>query len=368
MENNEDIIKKELSELIGEKFIKNKNNENEINSVKEINELIKDEKIKTLQYLDIRDKVIKIVRDDAKKLKNQDSEKIQEKRKKLIDEYKKIYAGTDNTIIKVAFGKKWAHNANENHFNYDYDASLVANYIYRKTIFAKKMDDDIKIIRNGGYKYKISCNDYHFCGDTMNSWLTILNKFLNKHNNGYFADLPKEGYGRIDYLCIKDNYKKLLPSYITEFMKVVYTIGNFIPVPKEPESFNTKRSEFIGDYWDLTLLAIYEYYMYGMPTIAQALLGEWAFWFDDYGFGQAGWDSYVEKNYMQPFVNKIENVQGAKYGLPYELWDGHFNGGMMPEKEEQFQQFFEKATKMILERGKLIATALVKELSKENET
>lgn len=74
-------------------------------------------------------------------------------------------------------------------------------------------------------------------------------------------------------------------------MQVVYTIGNFIPVQIEPENFNTKRSRCTYDYWDLTLLAIYEYYMSGNKS----WLGNFADWFGKYGTGQIGWDSFVEK-------------------------------------------------------------------------
>lgn len=54
--------------------------------------------------------------------------------------------------------------------------------------------------------------------------------------------------------------------------------------------------------------------------------------------------------------------------MPYELWDGHFNGSKMPKKEWQFEQFFVNAKIRILERGELIADTLVKEQEKESKT
>lgn len=43
------------------------------------------------------------------------------------------------------------------------------------------------------------------------------------------------------------------------------------------------------------------------------------------------------------------------YGPPDELWKGHFDCGGLPQREEEFQQFFTNATKRILARGEMIA-------------
>lgn len=148
-----------------------------------------------------------------------------------------------------------------------------------------------------------------------------------------------------------------MPPYIEEFIKVVYTIGNFIPVPYSPD-FNTGRSKPTEDYWDLTLKAIHDHYMGNSEkqTWLSELLGKgenisnWP-----YGKGQEGWNNFVRSNFMEPFVKK----NGDNFGEPYELWDGHFNGKKCPQKEPQFEQFFVNAKVRIRERGKLIAEKLI---------
>lgn len=71
----------------------------------------------------------------------------------------------------------------------------------------------------------------------MNSWLTTLNAFFNKR-----------GY---QYLLVPGFFEAhLLPEYITNFMTIVYTIGNFFPLPW---ALNQPRSKSVKDYWDLAL-------------------------------------------------------------------------------------------------------------------
>lgn len=58
---------------------------------------------------------------------------------------------------------------------------------------------------------------------------------------------------------------------------------------------------------------------------------------------------------MEPFVKK----DGDNFGEPYELWDGHFNGEILPKEESQFEQFFVNAKVRICKRGELIAKKLI---------
>ncbi|MCM1084166.1 MAG: hypothetical protein NC393_07365 [Clostridium sp.] len=321
--------------------------------------------IDILKTLDIRDKVINLVNTHAVNLPEIES------RKNFKDDYKTIYEKPNNIVVKTAFGKKWSKT-----FNYDYDSSFWSTYIFWRIMEGRKTISNKDGLH---YCYEISFDngdksDYKLFGDTMNSWSTTLNEFFRLFGNRYLNNLVVNEGGRNkgklcvsendeardwnDFLSNIDNYKTKnpLPSYVTEFMEVVYTIGNFILVPSEP-NFNTERESFTSGYWDLTLLAIYEYYTHG--GLAQALLGEWAFWFDQYGKGQAGWNKFVEKTFMQPFV---EELGKHEYGKPYELWDNHFNGKAMPKEEWQFEQFFVNAKVRILERGELIAKELVEKM------
>ena len=74
-------------------------------------------------------------------------------------------------------------------------------------------------------------------------------------------------------------------------------------------------------------------------------------WLEQYAMGQVGWDSFVEKNFMQPFTV----TENGSYGPPVPLWDDHFLKGGLPQNEDEFQQFFTNATERILARGELIA-------------
>lgn len=126
------------------------------------------------------------------------------------------------------------------------------------------------------------------------------------------------------------------------FLSVYHTLGNFIPVPAR---CNTPRGTGrLRDYWDLTLKIIYEYYVYGKDNIKEIvgesnseLYKEWlgSFRVDDTVRGS--WQCFIEKNYLQDFVN--QNVDGS-YGIPKELWQGHFKGGIvLPDGIEQIEQF-----------------------------
>lgn len=350
---------------------------------KRIGKLIKgkDEE-KAIEEFDVREAVMEKVCKDYKdgrlrKSKNRNS---------FVDSYQDKQ--NNNIVAIIALGKKASY-----YFDYDYDASDWSTYIYCRTVFK---DKKTTIYKQSESKYcRVICIDKHwFRGDTMNSWKTTLIEFFRLFGggeDGYLKNLEinkKRGknHGKwcipednpandwLEFLINPENYndKRTLPSYITEFMKVVYTIGNFVPVPpkEKPYNFNLGRNSSVKDYWDLTLKKIYNYYVPDKhdpnkadSDKADSETPKWLNedWLKEFGDGQAGWDDFVEKNYMQPFVNKIENVQGAKYGMPYELWDGHFNSNekLLPKEEWQYEQFFVNAKVRILERGKLIAEDLL---------
>lgn len=146
---------------------------------------------------------------------------------KELDDDWGVYEAAEDIIARTKIGKKWA---SQEKLDFDYDASLFSTYIYWKTMF---FDEEICPIKHShGYEYVLESGDVCYRGDTMNSWQRTLNKF---------------------------GKEEPWPAYIIEFMKVVYTIGNFIPIPQTP-SFGNARNRLVGDYWDLTLLAIYCHY------------------------------------------------------------------------------------------------------------
>lgn len=287
-------------------------------------------------------------------------------------------------LIRTAIGKKWADG-----INYDYDASYFANLIYKAAFFPS---GDITPSDSSKYEYYISVHDRCFRGDTMNSWNTTLIEYFRLFGNQHLKYLTKNEkernkdkwrvpdvcpeelakdfganwsyVGWADFLSIPEVYADHpLPPYITDFMKVVYTIGNFIPVPLAP-NFNLGRSRLCHDYWDLTLLAIYRHYEKNNEDNSESWRGLLSregvkHWLDRYG----SWGAFVEGNFLQDFVEQ----EGNGYGKPKELWAGHFDGGGLPKNEEQFKAFFTNSTEWITARGTRIAAALAKSRGSSEE-
>lgn len=268
--------------------------------------------------------------------------------KELQDDWIAYQRRTTDIVQKTRIGKKWANrklDLDNGKRDFDYDASLFSNCVYRMTIFS---DHPECLIRHSqGYEYVLQSGDSCYRGDTMNSWQTTLNKF------------DEVGHWPV------------YPAYVTEFMNVVYTIGNFIPVPLVP-SFNKWRNSLVRDYWDLTLRAIYRLYTGGLPgKFEEENWDKWRklfedekieLWLGQYGKGQQGWDNFVERNFLQDFVGLIE---GGGYGKPKELWKGHFTGNVKPTQPQQFEQFFTNASSWILARGNRIAIAVGKKNEQE---
>ena len=293
--------------------------------------------------------------------------------------------GCSEFLIKTAIGKKWAGKS-----GYDYDASYFANLIYKAAFFPS---GDITPFNSSKYEYYISVHGRCFRGDTMNSWKTTLIEYFRLFGNQHLKYLTENKAGRNkgkwrvpdvcpeelakdfganwsyvrweDFLSIPKVYDAdhPIPPYISEFIKVVYTIGNFIPVPLAP-NFNICRSRLCHDYWDLTLLAIYRHYEKNDTGSSDDWSGLFSregvkHWLDGYG----SWGAFVEGNFLQDFVEQ----EGNGCGCPKELWTGHFDGGGLPKNEEQFKAFFTNATEWITARGTRIAVALAKSLGAAEE-
>ena len=261
------------------------------------------------------------------------------------------YRAAENMLVKICIGKKWALK-----LDFDYDASRFANLIYKAVWFPSGDIEPIGCVEK--YEYVTVCGGRYFRGDTMNSWSTTLSEFVRTLGESYVHGwkgryIPK-GYNSWEaFLSDPQNYKKAFPDYITDFMKVVYTVGNFIPVPLAP-SFNTCRNRFCKDYWDLTLLAIYRHYEKNDRDNSDGwknLLFRDGVkrWLDRYG----SWDAFVKGNFLQDFVSQ----EGSHCGGPKELWTGHFDNPGLP-KEGQFEEFFTNAAAWITARGEKIAIAL----------
>lgn len=272
---------------------------------------------------------------------------------KYQDQLKDIVRYTDpktNIIVKTAIGKKWAQT---DKLDFDYDASLFASCVYWLAMFQDRSATLVPL--KNGNEYTITCDRICYRGDTMNSWVTTVgiyfgvgNKWRKFLDNTYFD-------------------KKYLPEYITEFMNAVYTLGNFFPLPR---ALNTPRSSSAKDYWDLALLAIYQYYKNTEDEAYEPefkkCTWEWVFgtrneetcikWLGSFN----GWHHFVEQNFLQDFVH--EDKENGGYGRPKELWKGHFDGEVLPMESDEFSEFFTNASAWILARGARIALEVKNQL------
>lgn len=169
---------------------------------------------------------------------------------------------------------------------------------------------------------------------------------------------------------IEGTIREELKKYkdVERFLGAVYTIGNFIPVPK---IFNNRRGFnncYIKDYWDLTLKCIYDWYDASSRDKAQSFLAKLlnyndngirvcSDWLGDFG----RWDDFVEQNFLQDYTERQERP----YGRPNEFWDGHFDGVPLPVTHRQFEDFFTHATDCITARSERMARAFGKKLQQK---
>lgn len=213
------------------------------------------------------------------------------------------------------------------------------------------------------------------CSDTMTSAQQRMNDFLQFIADSDFENVrtgsgPKQQYSL--RLCIelylkdKNEFKKKLKS-MENFLNHWHMLGNYCPVPRH---FNKARSGCTHyDYWDLTLMKIKEYYDEienpdDKGDDAWKILGEELLhgtgnalackkWLDYFG----SWKNFIDKNYMQDFVNGNYEVE--------PFFEEHSWNKPTPEREEVFNDLFQNASKMIEKRTGRIVDALIAEYKQE---
>lgn len=283
-----------------------------------------------------------------------------------------------------------------NALNFDCDAAHRSVIIYERAFpHVKKNGRRIALKSDSIYEYCLRSDTedvFDYIGDTMNSYATTVHEFLKICNAGTSKEGEKLGEGK--YAPIKydkisnknrweafildnyDHFDKILVEKIPgadNFFRLYHTVGNFIPVPC---NFNSPRYSKTKDYWDITLRGIWKWYTCenkekkneeGEKVLGEIIdVGEeyknvqvCESWLRVFGDGADGWNNFVEKNYLQDFVGKKEK---GNYGMPKELWEGHFGGNVKPKDKDEFSQFFTNASEWILVRGKAIAEELKKQL------
>lgn len=241
-------------------------------------------------------------------------------------------------------------------------------------------------------------------GETMNSVNTTLNELYKYKSNGEtcietFKQCEERGRNfikpkrcktqgvSIAYIISRYAEKKTEQEGeydnikgLKKFLSVYHTLGNFIPVPV---GCNAPRGTGkLKDYWDLTLKVIHDYYYHpdiddnimdivsggrGPTKIDKAkLYNKYQKWLDSFKEGDSkeeAWKCFVEKNFLQDFVDC--NTDGS-YGMPKELWKGHFSSGeILPTEIEQIEQFFVNASCWITARSTRMLLKLRKILMDE---
>lgn len=207
------------------------------------------------------------------------------------------------------------------------------------------------------------------CGETMNSanttlgaWYTELETEQQKKEREELKNPSQtisNKYILSRYLQDKEGQKKLLGKKCLCFLSLYHTLGNFIPVPVD---CNCPRGiGQVADYWDLTLKVIYDYYVGNdhicdITGTSDELVQRYKNWLDSFieegDNGLISWDRFVEKNYMQDFVEP--DPEGG-YGMPKELWKDHFSqflyGEAKPTNERQVKEFYINASARIMKRS-----------------
>lgn len=193
-------------------------------------------------------------------------------------------------------------------------------------------------------------------------------KQLKYQLGNYEDDLFYTGDTLISAQTTLNAFKKLgetsLPKEAMDFMEVVHTVGNFIPSPcAKTGSVNGPRG--IGeakDYSDLYLLGVYNYItdqkLYGWTL--ERIMGDknsevCKRMVEDITSSnmttmscEEKWDKFVEMTLLQDSVTKSDE----HYSIPKELWEGHFEGSVLPEQYEEFIQFWTNAYDQITRRSR----------------
>lgn len=247
--------------------------------------------------------------------------------------------------------------------------SQLLQYIYKKLWSELTAQEFMKHFLNDDQNTWI-------CSDTMTSAQQRMNDFLQVIKDSDFENV-RTGIGeRQQYslrLCIelyfkdKNEFKKKLKS-MENFLNHWHMLGNYCPVPRH---FNCARSGCAAnyDYWDLTLMKIKEYYneigkLDDKGDDEWKILGEELLhgagnalackkWLDYFG----SWKEFIEKNYMQDFVNGNYEVK--------PFFDGHNWNKPTPKTLKEFNDLFQNASEMIKNRTERIVNALTAEYKQE---
>lgn len=333
---------------------------------------------------DINKILVKLKEMDASKLVHYD---VKQEDTTLQDYFRKRSSimGTQKTIDELSPWERMCCYRVSDNQQFDCDTALFSTVVYHLAYGLRENGWVIRKYSEKNSKFQLVTlqKELLLRGDTMNSYATSVHSFIRKlwipregnknrmmeagilDKNGNVNSKFERNYWEDAILSHYDYFQNVLPDSAHAYIQLNHTIGNLIPVPFIGENkgqFNSPRG--LGksrDYWDLALLAIYKHYHPACSSFTymkeplQWLLGSASNadlcrnWLESF----ANWDTFVEHNFLQDFVNQ----QDGQYGLPKELWAGHFqqNIPVLPEKEKDFDQLFTNASAWITARGQRIA-------------
>lgn len=252
----------------------------------------------------------------------------------------------------------------------DCDKSSLATRIYKEAWgFLKYGNIQYQFVNFESFKekfnkqeklYEIEVKGVLYNGETLNSFSTPLKHYLYLNKENLKGTVEKKLLE--NYFNISNEIDKELKL----FSRLTGTMGNFMPVPLY---FNKGRVEKTSDYWDLTLLGIYNYYTSGKSceflktflsdiksngkTRPQSVVISFSEnrWLSNF----ETWSDFVKANYLQDFVSGNEEIG---FGKPIMFWDMHSFMNKDPKSKEDISQFFRKVNFMISNRGRRICRAL----------
>ncbi|MFV0379819.1 MAG: DUF6994 family protein [Anaerorhabdus sp.] len=161
---------------------------------------------------------------------------------------------------------------------------------------------------------------------------------------------------------ISNVYKSDTLNELKDLNSVIYTIGNFIPVPiitngGKIKSFNQHRGTWskTKDYWDLTMKWIHEYYF--TKECNDIFLNANALWFDQFNKNEEGWKKFVDYHFLNDYVDKDYNL--------ILLWSASAKDRNVEDEEDliEFKRFCKLSRLCIINRS----LRIIKHLKTENE-
>lgn len=333
---------------------------------------------------DIKKILEKLKEMDASKLAHYD---VKQEDTTLQDYFRKRSSimGTPKTIDELSPWERMCCYRVSDDQQFDCDTALFSIVVYYLTYGLSENGWVIRKYSEKNSKFQLVTpkKEWLLRGDTMNSYATSVHSVIRKlwipregnkkrmieagilDEKGNVNSKLEKNYWEDVILSHYDYFRNVLPDSAHAYIQLNHTMGNLIPVPFISENkgqFNSPRG--LGkskDYWDLALLAVYKHYHPACSGFAYMqdplkwLLGSASNvalcrnWLESF----ATWDTFVEQNFLQDFVNQ----QDGRFGLPKELWAGHFqqNISVLPEKEKDFDQLFTNAAAWITARGQRIA-------------